>query len=127
MGPGFFWKSESSTLLALLHSHIGSHLNTHDVALENFDVGEHHLDFGAWRAPMVASTGSYSTPHQDTNGLGATLYCASGYKAFLLPIDAYPPIVKFKDIHEDIELGWEYQYYPPYSFGAFVLSSGQTL
>ena len=76
---------------------------------------------------MVASTGAYTAPHQDTNGLGGILYCASGHKAFLLPIKVDVPIVTFGDIEQDVELGWEHQYYPPYSFGSFVLSPGQTL
>ena len=76
---------------------------------------------------MVAVAGAYTPPHQDSNGLGSTLYCAYGYKAFLLCYNAGTPISLFSHIKEDIELGWEYMYYSPHRFGSFILCPGQTL
>ena len=51
----------------------------------------------------------------------------SRHKAFLLPINVDILIVTFDDIKQDIEVGWENQYYLLYSFGSFVLSPGHTL
>jgi len=79
---------------------------------------------------MVVSAGGFTAPHQDMNGVGGIIQCVSRYKAFLLPYNAGLPIICiwFNGIGEDeAEVGWEYQYYPLYSFGAFVLPPGQTL
>jgi len=77
---------------------------------------------------MVVSVGGFTAPRQDMNGIGGIIQCVSRYKAFLLPYDAGLPIIQFDGIGDDeAEVGWEYQYYPLYSFGAFVLPPGQTL
>jgi len=100
-------------------------LNTHDLALGNFMVGNHCLEFSTWRAPLVAAVGAFTQPHQDTNGVGATLYCTYRYKAFLLCYNARTPITLFPDVSDDIALGWEHLYHSPHKFGAFVLCPGQ--
>ncbi len=101
----------------------------HDLALRHFMVGNHHLDFSSWRAPMVASVGAYSYPHQDFNGLGVALYCAYDYKAFFLcynntkmlitPFFSHPP--------DDIDLGWEHMFDSPHKFGSLIICPSQML
>src|SRR6266478_4070076 len=58
---------------------------------------------------------------QDTNRVGATLYCTYRYKVFILCYNARTPITLFPDVSDDIALGWEYLYHSPHKFGAFVL------
>ncbi len=57
-GPGYCLKSKPFNLYSILCSHFSSHLNTHDIALDQFDVGEHQFDFSAWRAPITYPGGN---------------------------------------------------------------------
>jgi hypothetical protein len=88
-------------------------------------------DYSSWRIPMLAATGSYSSPHQDSNGVGSALQCDAGHKLIFVSLDSLdvsnPLIVRFDDIAFEGALGYEYLFYPPHRYGYFVLSPGQTL
>lgn len=85
-------------------------------------------DYNRWRSPILAATGSYTPPHQDPNGVGTVIHCVAGYKLVFIPLNTTtPPIVRFDDIDFEGAIGWEYLFHPPYRYGHFVLSPGQTM
>jgi hypothetical protein len=99
-------------------------------SLENIMIAEGRgcpKDYSCWRIPMLAATGSYTAPHQDSNGVGTALRCDAGHKLFFVSIDSNPLITRFDDITFDGALGFEYLFYPPHRYGYFILSPGQTL
>jgi hypothetical protein len=104
-------------------------LNTHDVALADFPLKDRDVHVRNWRGPMLSTAGSIHPPHQCPNGMGISLYCASGYILFFVPIlqDDQHVIVNFDDIEEPLALGFEYLYEAPNRFTTFTLSPGQTV
>ena len=85
-------------------------------------------DYHVWRTPMLAATGSCTPSHQGPNGVGTVIHCYAGYKLFFVPINPpHPPIVQFDGIDYDGCIGWDYLFHPPYRYGAFILSPGETV
>ena len=81
-----------------------------------------------WRGPVISSAGAFSDAHQDANGLGNVVYCASGHKLFFIP--THRPnhlIVNYDNIPATHALGFEYLFSLPNEFGCFILSPGQSL
>ncbi|KAF8315532.1 uncharacterized protein EI90DRAFT_3088232 [Cantharellus anzutake] len=106
---------EHAPTAASLYQPVERLLNTHGVALADFALDDHHVR--DWRGPMISAVGSVHPPHQNPNGLGISLYCASGHVL----------IVNFGDVDVQTPLGFEYLYQAPHRYGSFVLSAGQTV
>ncbi|KAF8315523.1 uncharacterized protein EI90DRAFT_3088223 [Cantharellus anzutake] len=118
---------EHAPTAASLYQPVERLLNTHGVALADFALDDHHVR--DWRGPMISAVGSVHPPHQNPNGLGISLYCASGHVVFFIPIleESQKLIVNFGDVDVQTPLGFEYLYQAPHRYGSFVLSAGQTV